>query len=58
MSLFRCETTLFQILHTSHNTVKRVVQNSAQGYILEVFNRGVHEDQKHDEDCEGGEKLD
>ena len=38
MSLFRCETTLFWILHTSHNTVNRVVQNSAQGYILEVFN--------------------
>ena len=38
MSLFRCETTLFRILHTSHNTVNRVVQNSAQDYILEVLN--------------------
>ena len=38
MSLFRCETTLFQVFNTSDNTVNRVVQNSAQGYILEVLN--------------------
>ena len=28
-----------------------------EGYSC-IKNRGVHEDRKHDEDCEGGEKLD
>ena len=28
-----------------------------EGYSC-IKNRGVHEDQKHDEDCEGGEKWD
>ena len=28
-----------------------------EGYSF-IKNRGVHEDRKHDEDCEGGEKWD
>ena len=28
-----------------------------EGYSC-IKNRGVHEDRKHDEDCEGGEKWD